>query len=393
MEENISAKKKLDLDGYLAKLIPGSGVKIDLLEPYKNSKTQVNITYACGCVRKGSIRMMTEYVGEEESGYSCKRCARTKRAEEGRSEKKIEDSKKRFEGGVEGVDYVICAICGFHAKSLGNHVSSVHNVPADEYRKKHKIICENSVETYSKQNESNGDWIARAQAAGEDLSEYSEKMSQAVSDSIMSNPEERERRSQLRGEINRSDHMRKIASETAKKTSSRPEILEARAKVLKEWREENPDDFYNKCVYNLVSKGSSEEESILGAKIMEACNIDLFPSVVIEGFEHNKVGKKVVDLANSELNLYIEYDGNLHFDPSHPGYEKICATDSYMNNFAADKGYIFIRVSHDQFNSNYERFGSAPFSKALISRIKDIVTDGKAGCYYLGLAYGSKNSL
>ena len=45
----------------------------------------------------------------------------------------IKKSKEKYIGMNERVDYVICAICGFHAAALSGHLIS-HNMTTDEYR-------------------------------------------------------------------------------------------------------------------------------------------------------------------------------------------------------------------------------------------------------------------
>lgn len=73
-----------------------------------------------------------------------------------------------------------------------------------------------------------GNWITRANERGEDLTEYKQKMGKAVSESILANPEECERRSKLMGQINKTPLMIEKCRQAAIETSSRQDILIAR---------------------------------------------------------------------------------------------------------------------------------------------------------------------
>lgn len=44
---------------------------------------------------------------------------------------------RRFEGRVEGEDYVRCLECGHRADSLARHLKASHGITADQYRDKH----------------------------------------------------------------------------------------------------------------------------------------------------------------------------------------------------------------------------------------------------------------
>lgn len=140
--------------------------------------------------------------------------------------------------GTENVDYVRCKICGFAATTLSKHLSSVHGTSKEEYVRQFPgapITCENSAKKF-KARGVNADWIRRAKERGDDLSEYKKKMGAAVREAIMANPKERARRSELAKTTitawATSDEGRRTASETAKKTSARPEIIEQRTKRL-----------------------------------------------------------------------------------------------------------------------------------------------------------------
>ena len=93
----------------------------------------------------------------------------------------------------------------------------------------------------------NGDWISRAKERGEDLTEYFEKLSCKISEGIMKSDSAREARRQNLSRLNKTQEFRERSSETAKKTSSRKDIQDKRSKQLAKWRENNPEEFYEKC--------------------------------------------------------------------------------------------------------------------------------------------------
>lgn len=140
--------------------------------------------------------------------------------------------------GKENIDYVRCEICHTYGKTLRMHLTTVHHISKEEYVRQFPgapITCENSAKKF-KARGVNADWIRRAKERGDDLSEYKKKMGAAVREAIMANPKERARRSELAKTTiiawATSDEGRRTASETAKKTSARPEIIEQRTKRL-----------------------------------------------------------------------------------------------------------------------------------------------------------------
>src|SRR5690606_14714211 len=161
----------------------------------------------------------------------------------------------------EDIYFVVCNLCGWHAKKIKNHINKIHKIDINKYNG--KMICKNSSVTYSKSSKKNGNWIVKAKERGDDLQWYRDKMSKSVSQSILSNLEERKRRAKVMSDVNRSDVMRKKSSETAKKTSARKDIQKQRAQQLKNWRDNNPEDFYNKCVSKMLNSWNSKPEKLL----------------------------------------------------------------------------------------------------------------------------------
>lgn len=170
-----------------------------------------------------------------------------------------------------GKTYVICAICGLYAKSLGKHVSQAHGITSSTYKKKYgQVICEESKRRYSETK--NYDWISRANNSGKDLTAYAQKMGTSLSKSILRNASERERRSNLMAELNRRDDFRERSRQCVIKNQIRKGSL---------W-------------------GSSKDEFELYNAIKEK-----FPSI-----KHRvQLEKWIMDFFLEESDVYLQFDG------------------------------------------------------------------------------------
>lgn len=240
---------------------------------------------------------------------------------------------------------------------------------------------------YSSQNKVNCSWIARRKAMGDDLSDYRRKMGKAVSDAIMSNPGERARRALQMAANNRTPEAKELARNTAKKTSTRPEIQAVRAANLQRWRDENFDVFYEKCIMKMHSTWHSKPELAL---------FELLRHVDGYQFKHNQIVKsetftcvskrKQVDVADAGLRVYVEFDGIVHFDARIKGSEKLTEiqqNDRLLDEHIERHAWTLIRISYDQFT--YKDGGR--FSERCLRRLFELLKDPKPGVFRLGDAY------
>lgn len=46
---------------------------------------------------------------------------------------------KKYEGLLEGYDYISCKECGFRSSELATHIINKHNMSVDEYKNKHNV--------------------------------------------------------------------------------------------------------------------------------------------------------------------------------------------------------------------------------------------------------------
>lgn len=290
---------------------------------------------------------------------------------------------------------VECKICGYTATKLALHLSKSHSLTKEEYAKKYnsEVMAKNTLDKYISCNKYNSKWISRAKERGEDTSWFGEKVSKSVSDSIMNNPAERERRAKLLGQLNKRDDFRKKASETAKKTSARKDVQEQRAGQLKRWRDGNRDDFMNKCVIPNIYNFQSRPEKKLYEFVKNINNNFKRNQQLVSDiyFKTNKNPRKQVDIIDLENKIILEFDGECHFKNIHGDelLEKIHIKDLELDNFCRDNLYTLIRVSQSCFI--YKTVND--FSQVVKSKVEELLKDLKPGVFYLGKEYGIKNIL
>lgn len=306
--------------------------------------------------------------------HRCRYCHRSVK-----SEKAIEKHLKRcaLKYPSDKLDelFVVCAICGFHAKSLGKHVSDLHNMTPLDYKALHgQIKCSASFEAYSKQNKLNGDWISRANQTGKDLTEYKKRMSNSVSNAILMKPEERERRSKLLSALNKTDEFRKKSSTTAMITSTRVDVLQHRTERLRKWRKEHPDDFYEKCVKKFSSSFNSKPERLLRDVLnAEFPDYEFIKSSLKsdENFLTTKTHRRQLDALSSKKKVVVEFDGIRHFDDDAEKLSIVRQKDVELNEALPKMGYLLVRISYDQFSYRMGGSFSDECKKLLFNALKN----------------------
>lgn len=203
----------------------------------------------------------------------------------------------------------------------------------------------------------------------------------------MENEKERKRRSKLLGSLNKTDAFRKKSSDTAKITSSRPDILKARSLQLKRWRDSNPDAFYKKC----TSAMHKVHQSLPEKRLFEFCkslNSNFESNKQIKSVKHffiNKTASKQVDILDKKTKILVEFDGVYHFEPifGKEYLEKVKDKDLELNNYCLDNNYILIRVSQSCFI--YKNIND--FNETTKNIISDLIKKQKPGIYFIGSEY------
>lgn len=239
----------------------------------------------------------------------------------------------------------------------------------------------------------------------ERLKEIRENAAKKISETIMSNPKERKRRSDMLAELNKTQEFRDRASETAKKTSARPEILKSRTAVLRKWtrenpekfkeiytkmniaarkwREQNPEEFYERCVKPMLNSWKSEPEKILFCFCKNISNNFSNTLFLKHKTFTTKTKKRQIDIFDPYNNIIIEFDGPLHFKNIFGEQvlgEKI-KRDKELNCLKDE--YCIIRVSYEYFNRTRKIF-----DKKILKDIEQIILNKKVGLYKFGELYG-----
>jgi hypothetical protein len=275
---------------------------------------------------------------------------------------------------VENVDYVQCKVCNLKQKSITAHLKIVHKISKNEYIEKYNsaIICESSVKNYqdSAAKTGNSQWYVNQVAAGKDMTEYKKKMSISVSKAVLANPKEIQRRSDLMSDLNKNvltdPKFRKIMSESAKKTSARPEIIEARQK-------------------SIVDHFNSAGEQFLRNHIQSKYDGFNKDFILSELFVDNATKRKSVDLINRERKIIIEYDGDHHFrvirnDPD--VFEKVKRLDAALSEYVKQNDYMLIRISCDCYD--YRKKIIRPQH---LETVDNFIDNFQVGTFYIGKRY------
>jgi very-short-patch-repair endonuclease len=296
--------------------------------------------YRCVCTR--------ETTTPEELSKHGKRCSSYKEQKSRFKEKR----KKEYVRQCLIENKLKCQFCEFYGHVLTEHLKLKHGIKKEDY--KGELLSEKAKENIKKRNKRNGDWINRRKETGESLIEFKNKLSKSVSESIMSNEKERQRRSEMLAEINKRDESRKRSSTVAQRTSKRKDLLEKRYAKLKKWREENREEFFERCTKQLL-KHKSKPEKILYKHVTETYPEYKFKNncfIKDDIFCLSKSGRKQIDIFSERYKVIIEFDGIQHFKQTHinQNLEETKEKDRQLNEYAKINNMTLIRISHDQFS-------------------------------------------
>jgi very-short-patch-repair endonuclease len=274
---------------------------------------------------------------------------------------------------------------------ITQHVKSAHAMTKEDYVAQHgPVIAAVSSKNYAKSE--NWNWIEREKAKGNDLVEYRKKMSDSVREAVMSDPEERKRRGELRTELNKRPEHRELCSRVAKITSARPEILEARTQRLATWRVEHPDEFFAKCVVPFLFSDTikkSRPERALHAFLIQVPGYNFrYAQMLKDDLFITKTKRKQVDFGDHARRVYVEFDGRHHFDHvfsrTQENLECTQQRDRALNEFIKREGFTLVRISQDQFS--YKRGGF--LLESCLHRLTEILNAPQPGVvYFIGNAY------
>lgn len=233
-----------------------------------------------------------------------------------------------------------------------------------------KLIADN----VHKNIKSNGDWIKRSKAKGEDLSLYKQSVSIAVRKAINSSESELNRRSKLMSKLNKRKDFRERASIVAKCTSKREDIISQRSEQLRLWREQNPIDFQEKCTQQMHKLRTSKPEKFTRDFLQQRFpdfnfigNQKIWSDLITTTQSHSRQ----VDIVSFEKKIVVEIDGYLHFNNvlHWNNLDTIKTKDQELNDVLGVLGYKLIRISYDQWKNNGELYEHA--QESLMKAIED----------------------
>lgn len=196
-----------------------------------------------------------------------------------------------------------------------------------------------------------------------------------------------ERRRQIRQETMRkvwethSEELRASASRTAKRTSARQDVQDARAERLRAWREREPEKFRTECTEKMLA---ARRESLQVVSCLEETVSGLLP-----GFKRNaqvRAGPMVrqVDFLGEFM---VEVDGLHHFRPLHgrERFETTTLRDLVLTEWVRSSRKTLVRVSLDCFTS------SGAIRPLWREVVEATLRHPPAGVSLLGDLYGSIN--
>jgi hypothetical protein len=296
--------------------------------------------------------------------------------------------------GVEGKDFLKCSFCALKFKELTTHYKKEHFL---EIIPNEKLSI--SFEQRSKAQKGRENWITKYKKT--DLLLYEEKVSKmkdAVSKTILNNPNEKKRRSDLLKDLWKNELFRekaiKASSETASLTSKRPDIIQKRTEQLKKWRDQNPEKFFSNCVVKMTLKSTFKSK---GEKILFSFLKNQYPQIDFKQnqFEKNdnfttKTKWRQIDIKSNSLNLIIEFDGEIHFRHFNKNLlQKIQNKDKEFNFYLKEK-YLIIRMSYDILNFKKTDIKKL-YKEELCCLIEDQILEKKSGLIQIGKKYAKNN--
>jgi hypothetical protein len=406
--------KRKTLQEYLEKIPEEYRNNLIILGDFCGKRTRISFQFSCGCkveqvlqpfLARDRFDFCTSCKVNHQQVYTCSYCL-TEFTRYNHYESCERKCKEKHSNLVLGKDYIICKICGYHGRSLKMHVSKHHNLSKKEYNSKYgSLICTSSNEKYSEAVKESGNWIIKAKEQGKDLTEYWEKVSKGVKNSIMSDDNERKRRSDLMTELNKKqqldpDFQRKV-SETAKKTSARKDVQEKRAQQLKAWRDNNPEDFHKKCISKMLLSWQSKPEKCLFNWLQSIEGFSFKRNKFIRSENFSSISKRrQSDISDKIKRIYVEFDGIFHFEPKF-GEEKlklIQQKDKEIEEHIFNHNWTLIRVSHDQFCYSTKiidkvKIDSSYFKQECLDKILEILNSNIPGIYKIGSAYCTQPSV
>jgi len=250
---------------------------------------------------------------------------------------------------------------------LTKHLFRQHNLLKSEYDG--QTIAQELAETFSCIGKENGEGHGEAKSRG-----------------ILASASARMSRHSNMIALNRSDEGRKRSSEAAKRTSARSDILKKRSERLKQWRDNNREEFYEKCTKKMHAVWHSKPEIVLFDTVKDIEGFNFRHNQVVKSSDFtNKSHRKQIDIADKTRRVYIEFDGMIHFSPikGQHIFDTVQLSDEMLDRHIEKNGWTLVRISYDQFS--YRNGGH--FIDSCLQSLLQILKDPKPGIFRIGSAY------
>lgn len=273
--------------------------------------------------------------------------------------------------------YLRCPYCSYASTTISHHLRKEHKEREDEW----KLLKPDEITSAI----------------------YREKMGKSVSAAIMNNEDERKRRGNLLGSLNKTKLFKDKASETARITSARKDIQENRSRQLKNWRDNNPEDFRQLCTNKMLSSHKfwkKTKPEVFLASWLDDKYHDMFEYGKMlrskEFLDCGKSDRKQVDFRSKDRTIFIEIDGPFHFEKFNgketsseqieTAIKRTKKRDEILEGIFEVKNKILIRIGYGSWNNN-----SGKIDDEVLEKTAKIINEKFAGVFKLGDIYG-KNS-
>jgi len=265
--------------------------------------------------------------------------------------------------------------------TLSKHLMTEHDMTTKEYALLYGItVCEShSQQRRDQEKEKHKDPIAYELW----LLQHAEK----ISNGIMTSPSARIARQENMRKWTTSDAGRKVASDTAKITSAREDIIKNRSANLAKWRKDYPDEFYDKCTAKMNASWHSMPEIVL-FEFVKVYNQEFKINQQIKrvnSFLLTKSRRRQIDICDKTKKIVIEFDGPRHFLPinGEDVLKNSIAKDKELNIVLVSEDFCVIRVAYDQFIYK----STKNFTEECLTQVTEIIKQNKPGLYLIGEAY------
>lgn len=284
----------------------------------------------------------------------------------------------KYEGLVEGYDYICCKECGFKSSELATHITNKHNITVDEYKIKHNV---SSVKAQKSIDRVKGENNPAYQHGGK-YSPFSEKYIHGTSNIEKTKKKAKDNKTKDKDSTQIEYWLKKTNNdsiEAEKLLSERQTTFSLEKCITKYGQEEGTEIWLNrqeKWQNTLNLKPDEEKQRINRLKLGNGYSVSNAEREIIEHLKENDIHAiHQFSLFNDQLkkqyiydislyNKIIEYNGDYwHCNPTkynkdyyhkriHKSAEEIWERDRIKKNYAISKGYIVLTIWENDYKKD-----------------------------------------